>query len=407
MPIKKEIKLYKRYILTVCLTVTLALSSTFLGINIRTRQLIQEENFIQARALLNSVVVAFKWNASYDGVYVKKTAGVHSNKFLENPDIKDTAGNIYTIRNPDIMTQEISVLAEQDGLFRFHITSLKPLNPVNSPDAFEKEALKSFEQGTKEFAITDFIRGRRFFRFIAPLHVEKPCLGCHKQQEYRLGDVLGGISVSFDVENTREKLTQNLIMIVIFGILAILSLVGLIYYFTKRFINKIVLARQEIERLATIDGLTGLYNRRYGMGRFEEEVARSLRVGRPLSCLMVDIDHFKLVNDRFGHLVGDEVLKTTAACITETLRQYDILYRFGGEEFMLVLPETELPNAEKIAERIRLMIKERTATGIPITVSVGITTVKDGDADPNDIINRVDEALYHAKNAGRDRTAVR
>ncbi len=407
MPIKKEIKLYKRYILTVCLTVTLALSSTFLGINIRTRQLIQEENFIQARALLNSVVVAFKWNASYDGVYVKKTAGVHSNKFLENPDIKDTAGNIYTIRNPDIMTQEISVLAEQDGLFRFHITSLKPLNPVNSPDAFEREALKSFEHGTKEFAITDFIRGRRFFRFIAPLHVEKPCLGCHKQQEYRLGDVLGGISVSFDVEKTREKLTQNLIMIVIFGILAILSLVGLIYYFTKRFINKIVLARQEIERLATIDGLTGLYNRRYGMGRFEEEVARSLRVGRPLSCLMVDIDHFKLVNDRFGHPVGDEVLKTAAACITEVLRQYDILYRYGGEEFMLVLPETELSNAEKIAERIRLMIKERTATGIPITVSVGITTVKDGDADPNDIINRVDEALYHAKNAGRDRTAVR
>ena len=407
MPLKKEIKLYKRYILTVCLTVTLALSSTFLGINIRTRQLIQEENFIQARALLNSVVVAFKWNASYDGVYVKKTAGVHSNKFLKNPDITDTEGNVYTIRNPDIMTQEISVLAEKDGLFRFHITSLKPLNPVNTPDAFEREALKLFEQGTREFAITDVIRGRRFFRFIAPLFVEKSCLGCHKQQGYRLGEVRGGISVSFDVENTSERLTQNLIMIVIFGMLATLSLVGLIYYFTKRFVNKIVLARQEIEHLATIDGLTGLYNRRYGTGRFEEEVIRTLRVGRPLSCLMVDIDHFKLVNDRFGHPVGDEVLKTAAACITEVLRQYDILYRYGGEEFMLVLPETELSNAEKIAERIRLMIKERTATGIPITVSVGITTVKDGDADPNDIINRVDEALYHAKNAGRDRTAVR
>ena len=407
MPLKKEIKLYRRFITTICLTVTLALSGALFGVNFETRRMIQEENIIQARALFNSIIVARKWNADYGGVYVKKTPGVYSSTFLKNPDIHDSHGNQYTLRIPAIMTRELSVIAEQSGLFKFHITSLKPLNPQNAPDAFERESLGYFENGKKEFSRTELVDGRSLFRYIAPLYVEKSCLDCHAQQGYQLGEVRGGISVSFDVEHTREKLTQNLIMIAFFGALSVFSLVGLIYFFTRRFIKKIADARQEIERLATVDGLTGVYNRRYGMGRFEEEFERNIRVGRSISCLMIDIDHFKRINDKYGHLIGDVILKKVATCIMETLRPYDVLLRFGGEEFMLVLPETELSNAVKIGERIRMIVIERTAGEIAVTVSIGVTGSREGESDLNVVINRADEALYHAKSEGRNRVEMR
>jgi diguanylate cyclase (GGDEF)-like protein len=164
--------------------------------------------------------------------------------------------------------------------------------------------------------------------------------------------------------------------------------------------------KQLFERLATIDDLTGVYNRRYAERRFEEEFLRTGRTGRSLGCVMIDIDHFKRINDQFGHLTGDEVLKKVAALIAESLRSYDILCRFGGEEFMAVLPEIELSEAIRIGERIRLMIKDRTAADIQMTVSIGITVNKEGDSYPNDIIQRADNALYQAKNRGRNRVEV-
>lgn len=407
MPLKKELKIYKRFITTICLTVTLALSSVFLGFNLKTRQLIHEENLIQARSLFNSIVITRIWNARYNGVYVKKGPGVVSNPFLKRPDIYDSEGNPYTLRNPAIMTHEISAIADQEGLFRFHMTSLKPLNPKNLPDPFEREALQKFEQGERVFVRTELMDGRQFFRYIAPLHVEQSCLSCHADQGYHLGDVRGGISVSFDVENTKDKLARNLIMIIIFGLLTTGSLVGLLYYFTKRFIRKVYEARRRIERLATFDGLTEVYNRSYGMGRFEEELTRFRRNEIELACLMVDIDHFKQVNDQFGHQAGDRVLKEVAARILQDLRPYDMLFRYGGEEFMVVLPETELPAAVSIGERILLSIRTQPIGNSNVTASIGITAVRKDDPNLHEIINRVDEALYHAKNKGRDRVEVR
>lgn len=407
MPLKKELKMYKRFITTICLTVTLALSSVFLGFNLKTRQLIYEENLIQARSLFNSIVMTRKWNSRYDGVYVKKTPSVISNPFLKRPDISDSQGNAYTLRNPAIMTHEISAIAEQEGLFRFHMTSLKPLNPKNNPDPFEREALQRFEQGEREFMRTEPMEGRKFFRYISPLHVEQSCLSCHAKQGYRLGEVRGGISVSFDVEDTNEKLNRNLIMIVISGVLSTLSLVGLLYYLTRRFIRKIAEARRQIERQATFDGLTDVYNRSHGLARFEEEFTRFCRNNKGLACLMIDIDHFKQVNDRFGHQVGDGVLKEVAARIAQDLRPYDMLCRYGGEEFLVVLPETELPDAVRIGERILLSIREKPVGSCSITASIGVTAARKKDPDLHEVINRSDEALYHAKNEGRDRVESR
>lgn len=164
----------------------------------------------------------------------------------------------------------------------------------------------------------------------------------------------------------------------------------------------ISIGNQLFERMATIDHLTGVYNRRYAEKRFEDELLRTSRTGRPLGCLMMDIDRFKQINDQLGHLVGDEILKKVTAQFAECLRPYDILFRFGGDEFMAVLPEIELQDAVNIGERIRQMVIEQSAADIPITVSIGITIYIESDSHPDDMIMRADKALYQAKSGGRN-----
>jgi len=160
-------------------------------------------------------------------------------------------------------------------------------------------------------------------------------------------------------------------------------------------------------KLSSEDPLTGLYNRRTILETLEEEIKRGKRYNRPLSFLMMDIDHFKKINDRWGHPDGDEVLKSFAAECQAAKRENDKLGRFGGEEFVMVLPETAKPEAELAAERIRkctaemdLKAKCGTAT-IPVTVSIGVTTATGGD-DVEAVIARADAALYEAKNKGRN-----
>jgi diguanylate cyclase (GGDEF)-like protein len=163
---------------------------------------------------------------------------------------------------------------------------------------------------------------------------------------------------------------------------------------------------QLFERMAAIDDLTGAYNRRYAEKRFEEEMLRTLRTGRSLGCLMIDIDKFKQINDRLGHLTGDDILKKVTAQFAKCLRPYDILFRYGGDEFMAVLPEIELQEALSIGERIRQVVIEQSAAEIPITVSIGITINIGSDSHPEDMITRADKALYQAKNNGRNRVEV-
>ncbi|MBI5213751.1 MAG: diguanylate cyclase [Nitrospirae bacterium] len=403
MPLAKETKIYKTFILSITLTIALVLSGIFLGMSIRTRQLIYEENIIRAKSLFNSIVLTRKWNAGYGGVYVEKKKGMKSSPYLENPDIETVDGKIYTKKNPALMTREISEYAEREGLFRFHITSLNPLNPDNKPDVFEKKALKLFESGKREAFGAEVINGKMHFRYMSPLSVEKNCLQCHAKQGYKVGDVRGGISVSFDIENIQNRLKTNTILIIVFAVTTTTLLLGLIYFFTARLIKRVSDARKEIEKMAITDGLTGIFNRKHLMLRFEEELKRAKRLKNDLSCIILDIDHFKSINDRYGHLVGDEVLRDIANHITQSIRIYDIFGRYGGEEFLLVLPETNFEEAKNLAERIRVAIKEKPIWNIKVTVSLGIASRHDKDESVDDIIKRADDGLYKAKNCGRDR----
>ena len=400
----KEKNIFKSFIMSTGLVIALVLSGIFLDMAIHTRQLLNEENIIQARIVFNTIVLTRKWNAKYGGVYVEKKKGVESNPYLENPDIRTVDGRVFTLRNPALMTREISEYAEKEGMFKFHITSLRLMNPHNKPDEFEEKALRQFETGTvKELSQTELINKRRYFRYMAPLYIEQDCLQCHKHQNYAIGEVRGGISISFDIEELQSKIRYNTITIVVFGIITTLFLLGLIYFFMSRLIKKLDEARQTIEKIAITDHLTEVFNRRHIMSRFEEEFEKVKRLKENVSCIMADIDNFKAINDSYGHLVGDHVLKVISHRIRNTVRAYDILGRYGGEEFLIIMPETSLEDARGLAERIRTHVREEQISNVTVTMSLGVVCVDESDRSVDDIIRRADENLYKAKKGGKDR----
>ncbi len=165
---------------------------------------------------------------------------------------------------------------------------------------------------------------------------------------------------------------------------------------------------KELEKLATTDPLTGAKNRRLFLQLLKKEVARSQRYDHPFALLMMDIDYFKKINDTYGHDAGDRVLKHLVAESFGVLRDSDLFGRWGGEEFVALLPETDLAQAEVVAERLRAHISRAELNGddgalIRFTVSIGFTVVKDGSCSIADLFKTVDEAMYLAKEQGRNR----
>ncbi|GII23096.1 diguanylate cyclase [Planosporangium mesophilum] len=165
----------------------------------------------------------------------------------------------------------------------------------------------------------------------------------------------------------------------------------------------------QVRRMATIDGLTGLYNRNHFFAEAGRQLQLAQRHRRPIAVIMLDVDHFKRINDTYGHPVGDEVIRTIAARLRESTRDTDVVGRYGGEEFVLVTPETG-GGATLLAERLRTAICERpveTEAGpLPVTISVGVAHVDSGEQDLSQLLERADSALYVAKQHGRNRVEV-
>ena len=166
--------------------------------------------------------------------------------------------------------------------------------------------------------------------------------------------------------------------------------------------------KQELERISNSDGLTGIYNRRYMDRRIDEELERLQLGGPPFSIALIDIDFFKRVNDEHGHDCGDFILKEVVKDIASTVRANDVLGRWGGEEFLLVLPATSREQAAKLAERVRLAIEERVyeygGKSISATITIGLSVAEGGDGRAR-AVKRADLALYRGKRQGRNRVA--
>lgn len=656
-----------------------------------TQEASEENARQQGRDIFNMTVAMRQWNSEVGGVFVPRSDKVPSNPYLEVPerDPVTTSGKVLTMVNPAYMTRQMSGVIEEQSGIRIRITSLRPVNPVNTAEAWEADALRAFEQQREAERSELLEAGDPQIRYIAPLMVRKECLNCHESQHYKVGDVRGAISVTIpaaqfvgalqadrrehmvthsivwllvsatllfslqkyrgqwidlkrlaeslesrvgertaaltaeteahraaevtaraneqrflDLVNTTDGIvweadantfvftfvsrraesllgypvedwqtpgfwvdhlhpddrnwapaycasctgrlephrfeyrfiTANGSTVWLEDIVTVVSedgkptlLRGLMVDITRRKeaesevrnltqrltlathaahigiweyepesgrvvwdptmyeifglsseqfrgrfdditphihaddlphlneliqeslnqgndfvttfrilrhgheiryidahavvvpannnhparmigVNRDITERkrneQELVRLATTDPLTGSFNRGYLQRAIEQEVNRARRYGDPLSLIMYDLDKFKLVNDTYGHDVGDHVLAHTTGVVRDTIRRTDVLARWGGEEFMVLCPRTTAADAAVLAERLLEALRAHPAevAGV-VTASIGVVTLREGE-DTNTVLKRVDDLLYSAKNTGRDRACT-
>jgi len=178
----------------------------------------------------------------------------------------------------------------------------------------------------------------------------------------------------------------------------------------QKYAARLAAANRKLETMAMTDALTGLPNRRSALNRLKEEVSESLRHKTPLSCIMIDIDHFKLINDGYGHDIGDRALKEIADIFGTTARSYDMVSRIGGEEFLVICARSTLSESRQLAERLRhaihtlrINLEEHT---IQTTISLGVSSWHEDMSSGEDMTKAADRALYRAKQRGRDRVEV-
>jgi polar amino acid transport system substrate-binding protein len=221
--------------------------------------------------------------------------------------------------------------------------------------------------------------------------------------EFWLEDMIGGSMIHSHIAESKIERWEYVHSIAIF---TFISLIIPLFYGRKLIAQQQIL-HAEISRIAAEDSLTGLYNRRKINELIQHEIERSERYQKGFSVIIMDIDYFKRVNDRHGHLAGDELLKMLAQILLDTIRHTDEVGRWGGEEFVVLCPETNNEGASSLADKIRQKIEHSTFNAYgKQTASFGIACYQEGDTIDN-IISHADEALYMAKNAGRNRVEIK
>lgn len=233
------------------------------------------------------------------------------------------------------------------------------------------------------------------------------------KSETLLRDILNKGVATLTEEDRRQVVDRHVQMKVVTAVqtdytvaTAIGALLVLVVASNAWWVRRLQRANTQLKSLAETDALTGLLNRN-GLGNsFAFDVERALRYGRSLSVIMLDIDHFKAINDDFGHLIGDKVLADLGRLLMQATRNVDTVCRWGGEEFVVICHETPLEQAEQLAERLLQQAREHAfASQRPLTLSAGVAHVQAGDV-PDTLVARADAALYQAKNSGRNRVCV-
>ena len=344
-----------------------------------------------------------RWAAQHSGVYVPVTAATLPSPYLSHRperDILTPSGRRLTLINPAYMTRQVYELAQKSGQPQGRLTSLKPLRPENGADPWETAALKSFEQGQVEGRKIETLDGKEVFRLMRPFITEESCLGCHAGQGYRLGDIRGGISLALPMAPLWQA--QGPMKVALIGGHVLLWLLGVVGMVVA--VGNLEKAHLRIITLMNTDSLTLLANRRFFIDLLEKAMAFAKRHEQALSVIMADLDNFKSVNDTYGHQAGDQVLAAFGQVMHASIRQEDLAARFGGEEFILMLPGTALETATILAERLRRKLENLAFPPLEtrVTASFGITQYRPGDTFER-LVKRADEALYATKAAGRNR----
>ena len=399
--------------ISLCIVISIFIAAIFIFLDNNTSRLMLQRVHEQAITYLDLINHTKQWNFDYGGVYVEKMNGVTSNIYLKNlgidPDIQCADKRVLTIRNHAIMTSEISRRSEQSDGVKFRLTSLTPLDAANKPDTFERNGLKLLSKEKSEHYEMITASAHPVFRYISPLYAKKSCLGCHRGHTVRLGDILGAVSISIPIQNLLRETRQTRLIILISAIALISLLIAITYFMTLRLAKDLKNAQGRLQAMALTDELTGLSNRRQVMARLEEEFQRAIRLGESICLISLDIDHFKKINDTYGHPFGDLVLKRVAERLQNSVRPYDIVGRVGGEEFLIVAPASSADEAVSLAGRIITAIRQETITEgtvrATVAASAGVAVISHDDRDIDSLLKRVDQALYQAKAEGRNRVA--
>lgn len=367
----------------------------------------------QAASYFELVMTTREWNSDHGGVWVIDNGFDEANvEYLEAAGIvhrlQAESGETLTLRNPSEMTREISELTSLESGVTFHLVGEDPVHPANAPDEWEAESLRVLEAGGAPLHLVDRSSGTAIFRYIAPLTVEKTCIGCHTSAEgYEVGGRKGGVSLSIPMTGFDGQLRQMAIILIALGITSIAAGLTVTNFLTSRLDKHVTEANEQLQRVAVSDPLTGILNRRAAIERLELEFSRARRTGTPLSLISLDLDHFKGINDRYGHPAGDCALQEFVSRIKESLRPYDIFGRIGGEEFLIVAPGARLEQARTVADRALASVRAKPLIECDLdetmTVSAGVVEMLEADADSDALMVRADRALYEAKNQGRDR----
>lgn len=411
---KENKKIWESFFLKISIVILLFFIGIFIGMFTEHKKLLEDEIFVRANTYCDNIILSQKWNSEYGGVYVKKNSQDEKNAFEE--EIQTTDGDTYTLVHPALMTKEISKLAKNKGDLQFHVSTLNPIDPEFTPDEFEHESLLRFKNGEEKTSTTiKSPDGKIYFRFMKPLHTIESCLQCHANFGYAPNEIRGGLSVQFDITRIKKSIHFIFYILLALGIFTILLLLGVIYFIIYNLMQRLAKAYDKLEELSITDELSGLYNRRYFFTKITQEFERAKRYQHPLSCVMFDIDHFKKINDSYGHQAGDKVIQAVANILKESTRQSDLVARYGGEEFIMLLSETDQKGALFAAEKVRQKIEIANIPSdnedtLQCTISAGTTTVTPDIINqlknPDQLIQQADSALYTAKEQGRNQTVV-
>ena len=388
--------------------------------------------FQQASTLFNNIVTMRKWSSDHGAIYVKAHEGIEPNPYLHDNHTYTKENELLIKINPAWMTRQLSEISNKNENFYFKITSLNPINPSNTPDKFEKTALQDLNKNIDKKFYTNIENNK--YNLMGSLKVEPSCLSCHTEQNYKVGDIIGGLRVSVPIDNYIENIeisnskTNALYFITFFTsivfIIIITFTISSIYAreLNIRKLNKTLEkkvhkrtkelrdANKRLTEISTIDYLTNIPNRRYFFESGSKYFYLAKREESDLSIICIDIDHFKKINDTYGHNIGDEILKLIASTINTYVRKSDILARIGGEEFTILVNNMNEEKAFVFAEKIRTHIEKLTYENnnikIKVTISLGISQMKKDDNKLDSIILRADKALYTAKELNRNNTVI-
>lgn len=307
----------------------------------------------------------------------------------------------------------------------FKLASDNPRNPINQADAFESEVLRKFNAGQRnEFRKVMEQQGEKWLYLAVPVQANSAnCLKCHGRPEQAPGDLVrmygdkagfheqigrkrALISIRVPMSKVLEEGRDQARILILSTFLVLTAVYLLILIFMRRLDAKhqiILDQNRELERLSVTDPLTGLLNRSGFQKLLESREREARRHGTPLALVMVDIDHFKQINDRYGHARGDTVLKSFSALLRHNLRGEDLLSRWGGEEFLILLPHQDVAGGVASAEKLRKATEQGEFAPVEhLTASFGVAAYLP-EEEMDAWIARADQALYEAKNSGRNR----